>query len=248
METLVSVEGLALTFRRDGHETRVLERLDLTLSRGELVAIVGPSGVGKSTILRVLIGLLKASEGTVRIAPDQPRRRTGALVFQDARLLPWRRVIDNVAFGLEKLGVSKDERKRRAEAALAIVGLADLARRWPFQLSGGQRQRVALARALAVEPELLLMDEPFSALDAITREALQDQLLRVREKTGCAVLLVTHDIEEAAYLADRILVLAGAPGRIVATFTREEAEPRERTGAAVQATARAIRARLGAEA
>lgn len=244
METLISVRGLGLAFERDGKTNRVLEGLDLTMARGEFVAIVGPSGVGKSTILRVLIGLLKPGKGSVSVKPDQPRRRTSALVFQDARLLPWRRVIDNVGFGLEKLGLARAERQARARAALAIVGLSELESRWPFQLSGGQRQRVALARALAVEPELLLMDEPFSALDAINREALQDELLRVREKTGCAVLLVTHDIEEAAYLADQVVVLAGTPGRIVARHEIQHVRTRDRTEPAFQEAARAIRESL----
>ncbi|MFT3953038.1 MAG: ABC transporter ATP-binding protein [Piscinibacter sp.] len=177
----------------------------------------------------------------------RPARRALALVFQDARLLPWRRVADNVAFGLEKLAMPRAERRRRALAALEIVGLADLAHRFPHQLSGGQRQRVALARALAVEPDVLLMDEPFSALDAITREGLQDELTRIRRATGKTVLFVTHDIDEATYLADRIIVLSGTPGRITGTHAIDFAHPRERHHAAMRETALAVRAALEGE-
>jgi NitT/TauT family transport system ATP-binding protein len=225
LESVIDIKGLSLAFERDGRRTEVLDRLDLAIERGSFVAIVGASGVGKSTLLRVLIGLARASAGEVSLRTTSGRRQPLALVFQDSRLLPWRRVVDNVAFGLEGSGLGRAERRAKANEALGIVGLADLADRWPHQLSGGQRQRVSLARALAVEPEVLLMDEPFSALDAITRENLQDELVRIWRLTGKTILFVTHDIDEAIYLADRVVVLAGSPGRMVADHRIRGARP-----------------------
>jgi NitT/TauT family transport system ATP-binding protein len=245
IDSVIDIRGLGLTFDRDGRRTEVLRELDLAIPRGGFVAIVGASGVGKSTLLRVLIGLAKASAGKVSLATRSTARQPVALVFQDSRLLPWRRVVDNVAFGLEGTGLSKAERRAKAVDALRIVGLADLAGRWPYQLSGGQRQRVSLARALAVEPEVLLMDEPFSALDAISREGLQDELTRIWQQTGKTILFVTHDIEEATYLADRVVVLAGSPGYMVADYRIEEPRPRRRGEPADAQVIAEIRSQLG---
>jgi NitT/TauT family transport system ATP-binding protein len=202
--------------------------------------------VGKSTLLRIVAGLLPATAGTVRLNTPADRSRLAvALAFQDARLLPWRRVRRNVEFGVERLAVSRRERRERAAAALDLVGLAHLADRWPHQLSGGQRQRVALARALAVQPYVLLMDEPFGALDAITRESLQDELLRVWQATGKTIVFVTHDIGEAVYLADRVVVLAGSPAGIRSTHRIEAPRPRARAHARQKLAADRIRDDLG---
>ena len=247
MESVIDIQALGLTFTRDGQQTEVLKDLDLSIAPGSFVSIVGASGVGKSTLLRVLIGLAKASSGSVALRTRSTARQPVALVFQDARLLPWRRVIGNVAFGLEGQGLTRAQRREKALAALNIVGLAELAERWPHQLSGGQRQRVALARALAIEPEVLLMDEPFSALDAITREHLQDELTRIWQVTGKTILFVTHDIEEAIYLADRVVVLAGSPGRAVADHRVESPRPRSRSEAAGTRIVSDVRRHLGGE-
>ncbi|MDR7037627.1 MULTISPECIES: ABC transporter ATP-binding protein [Methylobacterium] len=243
-DAIIDIRALSLAYERGGQRNVILSNLDLSIARGEFLVIVGESGVGKSTLLRVLIGLARPSSGKVRLDTRPGCRTPMALVFQDARLLPWRRVIDNVAFGLEGSGLSKAERRARAAEMLALVGLGDLARRWPHQLSGGQRQRVAIARALAVEPDVLLMDEPFSALDSFTREGLQDELQRIKAQTGKTVLFVTHDIDEAVTLADRVVVLAGSPGRVAAEVRIDVPRPRQRRDAALLEAARSLRGEL----
>lgn len=216
-EPVLAARQLQLGFAGDV----VLEDVSLEVRPQEFVAVVGASGVGKSTLLRALAGLLLPLQGEVSLSPPQePASRSWSMVFQAPRLYPWRRVQANVELGLEGLPLSKAERRNRAREQLALVGLDDLAGRWPRTLSGGQQQRVGIARALAVRPQVLFMDEPFSALDAITRRRLQGELSQLRQRTDAAIIFVTHDIEEAALLADRVLVLgkpeAHRPARVTA--------------------------------
>jgi NitT/TauT family transport system ATP-binding protein len=183
--------------------------VSFTVADGEVVALIGPSGCGKTTLLRIVMGLERASAGEVAVSD---RLVTGCgldrgMVFQHAALLPWLTALENVRFGLEMKGLQGAALEETARRYLSLVGLADSAGRRPHQLSGGQQQRVGIARALAIDPEVLLMDEPFGALDAQTREVLQDEFLRIHAETGKTVLLVTHDLDEAVLLADRVLVM-----------------------------------------
>jgi NitT/TauT family transport system ATP-binding protein len=213
MATVIHTQDLAVSF--DGH-TAVFDGLNLAVEAGEFVTLVGVSGAGKSTLLRVIADLIPAFRGSVKVdTPHNPARRSIAMVFQAANLMPWRRVKDNITLGLEGLDVTDAIRQERIDWTLDLVGLGEMAERWPYQLSGGQRQRIGIARALAVDPDILLMDEPFGAVDAITRTGLQDELLRIWKETGKSVLFVTHDIEEAIYLGDRVLLLGDKPARIV---------------------------------
>ena len=244
---IINIAGLGLAFEQDGQRTQVLQGLDLDICAGEFIAIVGASGVGKSTLLRVLMDLAKPTAGTVTITPDPQAERPMAMVFQDARLLPWRRVLSNVMFGLEKTALSRAQRVTRAREALALVGLSDMAARWPHPLSGGQRQRVALARALAVRPSILLMDEPFSALDVATRENLQDELIRIRAETGRTILFVTHDIDEAVYMADKVVALGGKPGVVRSNRRIDVLRPRRRGSIALADIAQEVRIDITAD-
>lgn len=207
----VRLQRVCRTFA-DG--VRALDDIDLELGAGRLVAFIGPSGCGKTTLLRIIGGLLDATSGAVTF--DGGPRPDGALGygFQDARLLPWRSVLRNVALPLELAGMARAERQARAADMIARVGLSDFARARPHTLSGGMRMRVALARALVTRPRLLLLDEPFGALDEITRGDLDDELRRLWRAAPMTVILVTHSISEAVYLADRVIVLGPRPGRI----------------------------------
>ncbi|TAM96220.1 MAG: ABC transporter ATP-binding protein [Rhodanobacteraceae bacterium] len=220
----------------------IFRGLNLSVEPSEFIAIVGQSGVGKSTLLRCVANLVAPSEGRVTLAvkPDRASRAC-AFVFQDTRLMPWRRVQSNVAYGLNGLQLKRPEEwETRSREALGLALVDDLAQRWPYQLSGGQAQRVGIARALAVRPKLLLMDEPFSAVDAMTRQKLQDELLNIWHRAAPAILFVTHDIEEAVYLADRVIVLSGSPAHVSVDHRVSLPRPRDRNASALQETARLI--------
>lgn len=216
---MIAVEDLRVTFYTPAATVAALGGVSFRVARGETCAVIGPSGCGKSTLLYVLAGLLRNFQGQVVVAGEavKPGRRKTALILQDYGLLPWKNVFANAELGLELRGVPRAEREARVTRILRELGLYELRRLFPGQLSGGQRQRVAIARALALEPDLLLMDEPFSSLDALTREALQDNLLEIWHRTGCTIVLVTHSIEEAAFLGRQVVVLSPRPGRVVAT-------------------------------
>jgi NitT/TauT family transport system ATP-binding protein len=221
----IALEGVHRTFRSEaGGEVPALAGIDLSVAAGDFVALLGPSGCGKSTLLRLVAGLDRPDRGAVRADTAHV-----GMVFQDAHLLPWRDVLANVELPLELLGRAPAERRARAEAVVVQVGLADAARRYPAELSGGMRMRASLARALATEPRLLLLDEPFAALDELTRMALDDELRRLWREAGLTVLFVTHSIAEAAYLAERVVVLSRRPARIV--LDHRLALPAERTAA-----------------
>jgi NitT/TauT family transport system ATP-binding protein len=220
-----------------------IESMNLEVGAGEFLAILGPSGCGKSTLLRLIAGLDRPTAGTVRVEPTtsgHARSDRGdsrfdvAYVFQDAHLLPWRTVLSNAALPLELQGVDRAKRRERAAEALAKVGLADAAARYPAQLSGGMRMRVSLARAMVTDPTLLLLDEPFSALDEITRQDLDEQLRELWRARGITVIFVTHSTSEAVFLAERTVVMSKRPGRIIAD--RPVRLARERT-AKLRATA-----------
>ncbi|UDY24584.1 ABC transporter ATP-binding protein [Nocardioides sp. Kera G14] len=224
---ILEVEGLGHAYG----PRQIWERLDFSVGKGEFVCIVGPSGVGKTTLLQCLTGLQRPTQGQVRfdaqVVNGTPKGM--AIVFQDysRSLMPWLSVIDNVMLPLRSAGVAKKERKQIATDALEKVGLVDFCGSYPWQLSGGMQQRVAIARALAFNPKVIVMDEPFASVDAQTRSDLEDLVLKVRDELGITVLLVTHDIDEAVYLADTVLVLSGKPATIAALIPVDLPTPRD---------------------
>lgn len=219
---------------------RALEGFSLDLTPGEIVAVIGGSGCGKSTLLRLISGLETPTCGTVELNGEPVTKPHSLinLIFQEPRLLPWLSVANNVGFGLAEL--DGDDRRHRVEAALKKVGLAELGHRWPKELSGGQAQRVAIARALVTRPEVLLLDEPFSALDAFTRSDLQDHLLDIWSETRPTLILVTHDIDEALVLADRIIVMRPWPGRILDEIKIDLPRKRDRASEAFEVVKRQL--------
>ncbi|MEP0072964.1 MAG: ABC transporter ATP-binding protein [Marinomonas sp.] len=227
MASILNIEDLS--YHYGNNPDPVFAGLNLRMEDGEFIAVVGGSGVGKSTLLRCVAGLATASHGNIELhVEEDDTRRSRGVVFQDGRLMPWRRLRSNVAYGLKGLKLTTEEKRERVDEVLKLARLEELAERWPHQLSGGQVQRGGIARALAVKPHLLLMDEPFSAVDAITRQHLQDQLLSIWEQTRKAVMFITHDIEEAVYLADRVIVLSGSPANIALDQRIELPRPRHR--------------------
>ena len=215
----VEISGLSLTFQTADAPVTALEDINLQIRRGEFVSFIGPSGCGKTTLMRVIADLAQPSAGHITVngvTPEQARlKRAYGYVFQAPALYAWRNVLRNVLLPLEIMGMPSSERKARAARYLEIVGLEGFERKFPWQLSGGMQQRVSIARALAFEPELLLMDEPFGALDEITRDHLNEQLLQLWHKTGKTVVFVTHSISEAVFLSNRIVVMSPRPGRIL---------------------------------
>jgi NitT/TauT family transport system ATP-binding protein len=228
----VTIEEVSKTFTvRVGNqiqEVPVLDRISLRVEPGEIIALTGLSGCGKTTLLRILLGLERADSGRVLVDGTEVNGcgADRSMVFQNAQLFPWRTALENVQFGLETRGVPKDEQRRIARESLDLVGLGHAADRRPDQLSGGMQQRVGLARALSVDPAVLLMDEPFGALDAQTREGLQAEVLRIHAETGKTIIFVTHDLDEAVLLADRVVLMAPNPGRIDHVFPVGLARPR----------------------
>jgi NitT/TauT family transport system ATP-binding protein len=227
--TCVQLSGVSKSFAHAGEQRLVLDKIDLDVGKGEFCAIVGPSGCGKSSILRIVDGLMNADSGKVTVdgrEVTQPSEDVG-LVFQQFNLLPWKTVRNNVLFGLSNLGLSKAEREERARHWISVVGLDGYEDYHPRQLSGGMQQRVSLARTMSRNPSLVLMDEPFGALDALTRTYLQQEVVRLFEDGERTGILVTHDIEEALLLADRVWVMSSRPGQICDVITVPFDHPRD---------------------
>ena len=223
--------GVSMEYYQPRTRARLLaiDNLSLAVDEGEFVSIVGPSGCGKSTFLKIVDGLVPATSGELRL-DGRSIRGPGverAMVFQDASLFPWYTVLRNVAYGLECQGVGRREAEQRARPLIELVGLAGFEHHYPYELSGGMQQRVNLARALTVDPELLLMDEPFAALDAQTRELMQSELLNVWQQSRKTVLFITHQIDEAVYLSDRVIVMSARPGRLLADLRIDVRRPRD---------------------
>ncbi len=230
-EAFINVDSVSRTFSGEKSITAIQD-ISFTIEKGEFICIVGQSGCGKSTLLRIMAGIDPIHKGTVMIngsAVTKPDKKCG-VVFQEARLLDWMNVCDNVGFPLQ--GLSKSKKTELIDEYVALVGLSDFKKSYPRELSGGMAQRVSIARALVNRPEVLFMDEPFGALDYMTKINMQNELLRIREKSNMTVIFVTHDIDEAVYLSDRILVMSKNPGRVKRIIQDDLAFPRDRNSEA----------------
>jgi NitT/TauT family transport system ATP-binding protein len=224
----LEASGVRKAYTKDGRSLAVLELERFAVHDGEFVTVIGPSGCGKSTLLHIMGGFIRAEAGAIRVHGRQvngPGPDRG-MMFQEFALFPWKTVAGNVAWGLEAQGLPRDRIDATVEKYLGMIGLTEFRNHYPAELSGGMKQRVALARVLAFDPEVLLMDEPFGALDAQTRETMQEELTRLWERTGKTIVFVTHDIDEAVYLGDRVVVLTARPGRIREEVRIELPRPR----------------------
>ncbi|MCD7902535.1 MAG: ABC transporter ATP-binding protein [Oscillospiraceae bacterium] len=228
--TEIALETVGMTYQTEAGPVAALTGVSLGIYKGDFISLLGPSGCGKTTLLRIIAGLLTNSEGTVSVAemlPEQARQAGEmGMVFQSAVLYDWCTVIKNVMLPMEIKGYHRSEQKARAEAMLELVGLSDFRNSYPHELSGGMQQRVSIARALATEPHILLMDEPFSALDEFTREKLHDDLLRICHTKDMTIVFVTHNISESVYLSDRVVVMSPHPGRVSAVVDITLPHPR----------------------
>lgn len=225
---MIQIESVTKKFKRGDHVVHALGPVDLQIEKGEFITILGPSGCGKTTLLHMLGGFESASSGRVLLDGEpigKPSRKLG-MVFQEATLFPWKTVLQNIAWPIEQTGVSRTQALDRATEYLDKVGLHKFGKAYPNELSGGMRQRAALARTLAMEPEVLLMDEPFGALDAQTREEMQEELTRMWQTSGLTVVFITHDITESIFLGDRVVVLGGKPGLVMETCRIDLPRPR----------------------
>ena len=230
-EALLKIDNLRVVYRTDDKETVAVDNFTLDVKKGELISVVGPSGCGKTTILRSIAGLLQPTSGTILIGDKEcvgPGSDRG-MVFQDFALFPWRTVLQNVEFGMEVAGVPKEERRERALKYIKAVGLERFADSRIHELSGGMKQRVGIARALVMHPAIILMDEPFGALDAQTRNIMQEQLVKIIQRSERTIVFVTHSVDEALYLSDRVVILTKRPSTIYKVIDVPWERPRDRT-------------------
>lgn len=230
-QTEIMLDNIGMTYKTtDGKDVTALTSVSLDIQKGEFISLLGPSGCGKTTLLRIMADLLQPTQGTITVGGETPRqarlKQRYGIVFQSAVLYDWRTVKKNVMLPLEIMHIPKAERLERADKMLELVGLTDFANHYPNQLSGGMQQRVGIARALALQPEILLMDEPFSALDEFTREKLHMDLLKIWRKTNKTIIFVTHNIQESVFLSDRVCVLSPHPGRLSAVVDINLPRPR----------------------